>query len=138
MLIGYARVSTQDQNLDLQHDALKAAGCEKVYEDKISGVKADRPGLDKALEHLRPGDTLVVWKLDRLGRSVMHLIETVEQLEKRGVQFKSLQESIDTTTPTGKAFFHIVATFAQLGPRHHPREHAGGTGCGESAGQTGR
>lgn len=115
MLIGYARVSTQDQNLDLQCDALKAAGCEQVYEDKISGVKAARPGLDKALEHLRTRDTLVVWKLDRLGRSVMHLIETVEALEKRGVQFRSLQESIDTTTPTGKAFFHIVATFAQLG-----------------------
>ena len=96
MLIGYARVSTLEQSLDLQTDALKRAGCEKLFTDKAGGARAARPGLDQALAHLRKGDTLVVWKLDRLGRSIRHLIETVGQLQERKVGFRSLQESIDT------------------------------------------
>ena len=88
MLVGYARISTQDQNLDLQRDALLKAGCQKFFEDKVSGTRADRPGLNKALELLREGDTLVVWKLDRLGRSVKHLVDLVGELAHQGVQFK--------------------------------------------------
>ena len=99
MLIGYARVSTQDQNLNLQIDALTKAGCEKVLEDKVSGTRAERPGLTKALELMRTGDTLVVWKLDRLGRSVKHLVDLVAGLQKQGIQFKSLTDAIDTGTP---------------------------------------
>ncbi|MBG6056417.1 DNA invertase Pin-like site-specific DNA recombinase [Salinibacterium sp. CAN_S4] len=114
MLIGYARVSTSDQNLDLQHDALKAAGCEKTFTDVISGAKASRPGLDKALEQLRDGDTLVVWKLDRLGRSVKNLIAFTEQLHEAGVGFRSLTDQIDTTTPAGRFFFHVMASLAQM------------------------
>src|SRR3954454_21359317 len=101
MLIGYARVSTEDQNLDFQRDALKAAGCEEIFTDQVSGTKANRPGLTNALSHLRAGDTLVVWRLDRLGRSLTHLIATVNDLQERGVGFKSLTESIDTTTSGG-------------------------------------
>ncbi len=103
MLIGYARVSTQDQNLELQREALSKAGCKKVFEDKVSGTRADRPGLAKTLEMLREGDTLVVWKLDRLGRSVKH-----------GVQFRSLTDSIDTGTPSGRFFFHVMASLAEM------------------------
>jgi DNA invertase Pin-like site-specific DNA recombinase len=114
MLIGYARVSTTDQNLDLQRDALKSAGCEKVYEDRASGAKTERPGLEKALEALRAGDTLVVWRLDRLGRSLSHLIGTVGELQSRGVGFMSLQESIDTTSPTGNLVFHIFGAIAEF------------------------
>src|SRR5437588_11779098 len=94
MLIGYARVSTDDQNLDLQRDALQKAGCEQIFTDQVSGTKANRPGLTDALSHLRSGDTLVVWRLDRLGRSLTHLIATVTGLQERGVGFKSLTESI--------------------------------------------
>lgn len=111
---GYARVSTLDQNLDLQRDALAKAGCDRVFEDTASGAKAERAGLEQALSHLRDGDTLVVWKLDRLGRSLKHLIETVQELEKRGIGFKSLQESIDTTTSGGKLIFHIFAALAEF------------------------
>lgn len=114
MLIGYARVSTQDQNLELQLDALTKAGCQKVFEDTISGNRADRPGLGKALEMLREGDTLVVWKLDRLGRSVKQLVELVSDLHKRNVQFKSLTDSIDTGTPSGRFFFHVMASLAEM------------------------
>lgn len=114
MLIGYARVSTGDQTLDLQKDALNAAGCEQFFTDTISGAKADRPGLNQALDYVRSGDTLVVWRLDRLGRSLQHLIETVEALEKRGVGFKSLTEAIDTTTPAGKLVFHIFGSLAEF------------------------
>ncbi len=106
--IGYARVSTRDQNLDLQTSALLAAGCTKIYEDTISGAKRERPGLDRALEHLRAGDTLVVWKLDRLGRSVKDLVEMVGELEKRGVHFQSVTDSIETATPAGRFFFHVI------------------------------
>jgi len=113
MLIGYARVSTQDQNLELQRDALARAGCQKVYEDKVSGTRADRPGLAKAQEMLREGDTLVVWKLDRLG-SVKQLVDLVGELHKHGVQFKSLTDSIDTGTPSGRFFFHVMASLAEM------------------------
>jgi DNA invertase Pin-like site-specific DNA recombinase len=116
MLIGYARISTADQGLNLQRDALLAAGCPepRVYTDIASGAKADRPGLEAALHDLREGDTLVVWKLDRLGRSLKHLIETVHALDARGVGFKSLQEHIDTTTPGGKLIFHVFAALAEF------------------------
>ena len=114
MLIGYARVSTTDQNLDLQCDALTSAGCQKIFTDTISGAKASRPGLDQALEHLRDGDTLVVWKLDRLGRSVKNLIAFTDQLEHAGIGFRSLTDQIDTTTPAGRFFFHVMASLAQM------------------------
>ncbi len=114
MLIGYARVSTQDQNLELQLEALTKAGCLKVFEDKVSGTRADRPGLGKAQEILRDGDTLVVWKLDRLGRSVKQLVDLVGELHKQGVQFKSLTDSIDTGTPSGRSFFHVMASLAEM------------------------
>src|SRR5689334_16256799 len=109
MLIGYARVSTQDQNLDLQIEALKKAGCEKILEEKIGGSRSDRPALANLLEMLREGDTLVVWKLDRLGRSVRNLVDLVGDLHKRRVQFKSLTDAIDTATPSGRFFFHVMA-----------------------------
>ena len=114
MLIGYARVSTQDQNLDLQNDALKKAGCEKIFEDKVSGAKIERKGLDEALEYVRSGDVLVVWKLDRLGRGLRDLIDKMQDLEKRGVGFKSLTENIDTTTAGGKLIFHIFGSLAEF------------------------
>ena len=114
MLIGYARVSTLEQNLDLQEDALKAVGCQKVYTDKTSGTKAERAGLENALADARPGDSLVVWKLDRLGRSLMHLIETATDLSNRGVGFRSLQEAIDTTTSGGKLIFHVFGALAEF------------------------
>jgi len=114
MLIGYARVSTQDQNLHLQTEALISAGCKKIFDDKISGGKAERPGLAKTLEMLREGDTLVVWKLDRLGRSVKNLVDLVGELQKQGIQFKSLTDAIDTSTPSGRFFFHIMASLAEM------------------------
>lgn len=114
MIIGYARVSTQDQNLDLQTEALTRAGCDKIYEDKTSGVRAERPGLTQTLEMLREGDTLVVWKLDRLGRSVKQLVDMVGELHKQGIQFKSLTDAIDTGTPAGRFFFHVMASLAEM------------------------
>jgi DNA invertase Pin-like site-specific DNA recombinase len=114
MLIGYARVSTHDQNLDLQLDALRKAGCKKIFDDKISGSRAERPGLTKALELLREGDTLVVWKLDRLGRSVKNLVDLVGVMHKQGVQFRSLTDSIDTGTASGRFFFHVMASLAEM------------------------
>ena len=114
MLIGYARVSTQDQNLELQIDALTKAGCKKIFDDKISGSRAERPGLTKALEMLREDDTLVVWKLDRLGRSVKNLVNLVSELHKQGVQFKSLTDAIDTGTSSGRFFFHVMASLAEM------------------------
>ncbi len=112
--IGYARVSTQDQDLSLQLDALDAAGCEKVFEDRASGAQADRAGLRAALDFVRDGEVLVVWKLDRLGRSLPHLIETVTGLAKRGVGFRSLTEAIDTTTLGGRLIFHIFGALGQF------------------------
>lgn len=114
MLVGYARVSTPDQNLDLQIEALTKAGCKKIFEDKLSGSRAERPGLAKALEILRADDTLVVWKLDRLGRSVKNLVDLVAGLHQQGVQFKSLTDAIDTGTPSGRFFFHVMASLAQM------------------------
>jgi DNA invertase Pin-like site-specific DNA recombinase len=113
-LIGYARISTGDQNLDLQRDALTKAGCQRIFEDTGSGALTSRPELEHVLDHLRPGDTLVVWRLDRLGRSLRHLIEVVRQLEERGVAFKSLTEAIDTSTPGGKLVFHIFGALAEF------------------------
>ncbi|SRR6266545_5153918 len=112
--IGYARISTTDQNLNLQRDALTQAGCTKIFTDTISGAKADRPGLAQALEFVRPGDVLVVWKLDRLGRSLRDLIATITTLHETGVGFKSLTESIDTTTPGGKLVFHVFGALAEF------------------------
>jgi len=116
MLIGYARVSTNEQNLDLQRDALLKAGvtAKDIYTDKVTGVKADRPGLTLALSHLREGDTLVVWRLDRLGRSLKHLIETVTTLREQGISFKSLTENIDTSTATGILIFQIFGALAEF------------------------
>src|SRR5215211_1024954 len=114
MQIGYARISTDDQTLDLQRDALEKADCDQLFTDTLSGAKADRPGLAQALAYARPGDTLVVWRLDRLGRSLRHLIEAVTGLEGRGVGFKSLTESIDTTSPGGKLVFHIFGALAEF------------------------
>ena len=114
MLIGYTRVSTQDQNPELQLDALKQAGCERIFEEKASGAKRDRPELAEALKYMRRGDTLVVWKLDRLARSLKQLIETVEHLEKQEIGFRSLTENIDTTTPGGKLIFHIFGALAEF------------------------
>jgi DNA invertase Pin-like site-specific DNA recombinase len=114
MLIGYARVSTEDQTLNLQLDALQAVGCQQIFRDTASGAKAERPGLTRALEHVRNGDVLVVWRLDRLGRSLASLIDLMTQLDSRGIGFKSLTEQIDTTTSGGKLIFHIFGALAEF------------------------
>ena len=114
-LIGYARVSTIEQDLALQLDALRAAAATRIFEDRgVSGARTERPGLNAALSFLRDGDTLVVWKLDRLGRSMTHLLQTVSELEGRGVGFRSLTENIDTTTPAGRLVFHIFGALGQF------------------------
>tara|TARA_R110000787_G_scaffold199726_1_gene310839 strand:- start:839 stop:1387 length:549 start_codon:yes stop_codon:yes gene_type:complete len=114
MRVGYARVSTRDQDASLQTEALIEAGCEKVFEETASGAQRDRPRLAEALTYLRKGDTLVVWKLDRLARSLRQLIETVEMLHQRGIGFVSVTEAIDTTTPGGKMIFHVVGALAEF------------------------
>lgn len=114
MKIGYARVSTLEQNLDLQRDELTKAGCKPIYEDTTSGAKTERVGLEQALSHLRSGDTLIVWRLDRLGRSLKHLIETITKLDEGGIGFQSLTENIDTTTSTGRLVFHIFGALAEF------------------------
>jgi DNA invertase Pin-like site-specific DNA recombinase len=114
MRIGYARVSTDEQSLDLQLDALKRAGCKRIFTDKVSTTKADHPGLAEAVSHLRRGDLLVIWKLDRLGRTVKGLVDFVADLQERKIQFRSLTDGIDTTTPAGRFFFHIMASLAQM------------------------
>lgn len=114
LLIGYARVSTDDQRLDLQRDALEAAGCHRIFEDRASGARSDRPGLTQALSHLRSGDTLVVWKLDRLGRTTHQLVGLLEQFEREGVKLRSLQDGIDPSTSMGKAMLQIGAVFAEM------------------------
>src|SRR5437899_10962642 len=114
MFIGYARVSTQDQTLDLQNDALEKIGCTKIFTDTASGAKAERPGLTEALAYVRAGDTLVVWRLDRLGRSLKHLIETITALNNKKIGFKSITENIDTTTSGGKLIFHIFGALAEF------------------------
>ena len=137
MLIGYARISTSDQNPDLQTDALKEAGCEKLYTDQASGVKADRPALAELMNFIREGDTLVVWKLDRLGRSIIHLIDTVNRLKARGIEFRSLRESLDTTTSGGKLVFHFFAALAEF-ERDTIRERANaGLAAARARGRTG-
>jgi DNA invertase Pin-like site-specific DNA recombinase len=112
--VGYARVSTLEQDMALQLDALNAAGCARIFEDHASGAKTDRPGLAQALAFMREGDVLVIWKLDRLARSLPHLIETVNQLEKSGAGLRSLTEAIDTTTPGGRLIFHVFGALAQF------------------------
>ena len=114
MLVGYARVSTQDQKPALQLDALKQADCEKIFEEKASGAKRDRPELQALLDYVREGDTIVVWKLDRLARSLRQLIETVEDLESRGIGLRSLTESIDTSSSGGRLIFHIFGALAEF------------------------
>ncbi len=113
-LIGYARVSTAEQDTALQTDALRKAGCERIFEDTVSGARTDRPGLTAALAWLRDGDVLVVWRLDRLGRSMAHLIETISALESGGVGFRSLTENIDTTTPGRLLIFHVFGALSQF------------------------
>lgn len=112
--LGYARVSTTDQDARLQHDALTAAGCYRIFTDTASGALQSRPELDKLLDQLRPGDTLVVWRLDRLGRSIRHLIDQLHTLQDRGIEFRSLQENIDTSSPGGRLVFHIFASLAEF------------------------
>lgn len=126
MLIGYARVSTDDQNLDLQHDSLKKAGCEKFYNDHMTGSKINRPGLEAAIDFARQGDIIVVWRLDRLSRSLKDLIEMVALLDEKGIGLKSLHESIDTSSSSGKLIFHIFGALAEF-ERNLIRErtHAG-------------
>lgn len=114
MLIGYARVSTEDQKLDLQFDALKKTGCERIFTDKMRGSFEKRKGLSEALSHLRKGDTLVVWKLDRLGRTVKQLVDLVTELNAKEINFQSLTDNINTTTPGGRFFFHIMASLSQM------------------------
>ncbi len=114
MRIGYARVSTHEQLLDLQLDALEKAGCEKIYQEKMSGMKDDRPQLNQLIEYAREGDVLVVYKLDRLGRSTKRLIELSEELEQRGIELVSIRDSIDTTTAVGKAMFKMLAVLAEM------------------------
>lgn len=114
MLIGYARVSSEDQNLDLQFDALKKAGCSRMFSDKLSGINKMRPGLDDALSHLRSSDTFVIWKLDRLGRNLKGLIDLVGKLEEDAIHFQSITDGIDTTSPAGRFFFHVMASLAQM------------------------
>jgi DNA invertase Pin-like site-specific DNA recombinase len=114
MIIGYARVSTADQNLDLQRDALIRASCARIYEEHASGAREDRPELRRALEAMRRGDQLVVWKLDRLGRSVLQLIKFVTELREAGIEFRSITDGIDTSTPTGRFMFHVLASLAEM------------------------
>jgi DNA invertase Pin-like site-specific DNA recombinase len=114
MRVGYARVSRDEQNLDLQIDALKAAGCEKIYTDKIGGTVTERAGLDELLSYIRPDDVLVVWRLDRLGRTLKKLILMIEDLSKRNIAFMSLRESIDTTTSGGRLIFHVFGALAEF------------------------
>jgi DNA invertase Pin-like site-specific DNA recombinase len=130
-LLGYARVSTTDQQPQLQVDALQRAGCYRVFTETASGARTDRPTLEQLLDQLRPGDTLVVWKLDRLGRSLRHLVHTVTGLAERGIGFRSLQEAIDTTTPGGKLVFHV---FAALGVRTRPDPRTHGRRAGRRPG----
>ena len=114
MLIGYARVSTDEQSLDLQLDALKRAGCKRIFSDNVSTTRADHPGLADAVSHLRERAALVIWKLDRLGRTVKGLVDFVADLQERKIEFRSLIDGIDTTTPAGRFFFHIMASLAKM------------------------
>lgn len=137
MLIGYSRVSTQDQNLALQNAALSKAGCTQVFSDKLSGSRAARPGLTQSLETLRKGDTLVVWKLDRLGRSVKNLVDLVNSLHEREIHFKSLTDSIDTETTSGRFFFHVMASLAQMEKELNVERTRAGLEVAKQLGRTG-
>jgi DNA invertase Pin-like site-specific DNA recombinase len=137
MRVGYARVSTGEQTLDMQIDALEDEGCEKIYSEKISGAAKERPKLQECMEHLREGDTLVVWKLDRLGRSMQDLVEKVESLGDRGIDFVSLQQDIDTTSAQGKLVFHLMAAMAEF-ERNITRERTmAGLKAAKERGKTG-
>lgn len=139
MIIGYARISTSEQNFDLQIDALKKFGCEKIFKEVISGVKSEKKELEEALKRLRKGDTLIVWKLDRLGRTLKSLIELVNKLKEEGIYFKSLMDSIDTSTSMGQFFFHITGSFAELERNLiHERTMAGLTAARERGRKGGR
>ena len=137
MLIGYARVSKDEQNLDLQTDALNAAGVEKTFTDKLSGAKADRKGLADALSHLRKGDVLVVWKLDRLGRGTLQLMILLNELHERGIDFRSLTEGIDTTTSFGRFYFTMAAALAQLERDRLIERTRAGLAAAKARGRTG-
>jgi DNA invertase Pin-like site-specific DNA recombinase len=139
MLIGYARVSTNEQTLDLQEDALLKAGvsAKDIYTDKITGTKAARPGLEQALSHLRAGDTFVVWRLDRLGRSLKHLIETVTALKEQGIAFQSITENIDTSTATGQLVFHLFGALAEFERRLIKERTMAGLQAARARGRTG-
>lgn len=137
MLIGYARVSTEEQSLDLQLDALNSAGCARIFTDKISGTRANRPGLDEALAYMRAGDTLTVWKLDRLGRSVKGLVDLVADLEAQGRQFRSLTDGIDTGTSAGRFFFHVMAALAEMERDLIVERTRAGLAAAKRAGRTG-
>lgn len=135
--IGYARVSSKDQNLDSQLDLLKAAGCENVFEDKVSGVKESRPAWDRLLEFLRPGDTVVVAELSRMTRSLMHLLSLVKEFEQLGVQIVSLREHIDTSTATGRAFLSILGAINQMERELKAERAAAGRASAKARGRTG-
>jgi DNA invertase Pin-like site-specific DNA recombinase len=136
-LLGYARVSTIEQKAHLQTDALKAAGCIRVWTDTASGTLDQRPQLDRVLDHLRPGDTLVVWRLDRLGRNLRHLIATVTDLSAREVGFRSLTEGIDTTTPAGRLIFHVFGALAEFEAALIRERTTAGLAAARARGRTG-
>jgi DNA invertase Pin-like site-specific DNA recombinase len=138
MLVGYARVSTLDQNPQLQIDALKQAGCERLYVEKASGAHRDRPELKAALEYMRPGDTLVVWRLSRLARSLKQIIETAHELEQKKQALKVLTRNIDTGTPEGRLFFHITAAFDEFQRELIVEKHQGGPRSNSKARPQGR
>jgi DNA invertase Pin-like site-specific DNA recombinase len=135
--VGYARVSTVDQNLDLQEKALKREGCLKIFTDRASGKREDRPGLAELMHFLRAGDTLVVWKLDRLGRDLKHLIELVNELAERGVKFRSLTENIDTETAAGRMFFQMVGMFAEFEREQNRERTMAGLAAARARGRLG-
>ncbi|QIQ22522.1 recombinase family protein [Zophobihabitans entericus] len=137
MLIGYARVSTNDQDLTLQIDALQKNGCDKIFTDKISGSKTQRPGLTEVLNFIREGDSLVVWKLDRLGRTMKGLIDLIEELNEKKIEFISLTDGIDTKGATGKFFFHVMAAFAEMERELNRERTLAGLEVARKAGKTG-
>ncbi len=136
-LLGYARVSTTEQNADLQRDALTGAGCWKVFTDHVTGTRERRPELDRLLEQVRPGDTLVVWRLDRLGRSLRHLIDVATDLGERGVGFRSLTENIDTTTAGGRLIFHVLGALAEFERELILERSRAGTAAARARGRVG-
>jgi DNA invertase Pin-like site-specific DNA recombinase len=137
MRVGHARISTQDQRLDVQQEALTRSGCDKLFEDTISGRVIDRPGLQRALDILRAGDTFVVWKLDRLGRSVKQLVDLVSGFEQDGINFVSLTDSIDSSTPAGRFFFHVMASLAEMERELTVERTQAGLESARSRGRTG-